>query len=161
MSITQHDSARDDANWETPLLSEEGKDFLAGKIDAEEYIRDGRRRVQDLAVRQVDEHVHFRSSRRFRTVLFALGFIAYGFLAVQSLIQEKDTTTGLLAATTSVVMGVAAVVMFAHLRQGRSHLCSHLLLRYCLPFEPIEWAPRHHGQHLVGSAWPVLDGDPE
>jgi hypothetical protein len=132
MSVTQHDSTRDDTNWETPLLSEEGRDFLAGKIDAEEYIRDGRRRVQDLAVRQVDEHVHFRSSRRFRAMLLALGFIAYGFLAVQSLIQGTDATTGVLAAATSILMGVAAIVVFAHLRQGRSNLRSHPLLRCCL-----------------------------
>lgn len=120
MPVTEHQPARHDSNWETPLLSEEGKDFLAGKIDAEQYIRDGRRRVQDLAVRQVDEHVHFRSSRRFRTLLFAVGFIAYGSLAGQSLIHGKDTATGVLAATTSIVMGIAAVVMFAHLRHWKS-----------------------------------------
>jgi len=125
MPVAEHRPAPDDANWETPLLSKEGKDFLAGKIDAEQYIRVGRRRVQDLAMRQVDEHVHFRSSRPFRILLFAVGFIAYGFLGGQSLIRGEDTTTGVLAATTSVVMGVVAVVMFAHLRQGRSHLSSH------------------------------------
>lgn len=119
MSVTQHDSARGDTNWETPLLSEEGKEFLAGNIDAEEYIRDGRRRVQDLAVRQVDQHVRFRSSRRFRTLLLVLGFIAYAFLAVQSLVQAKDTATAVLAAATSIVMGAAAVVMFSHLRLMR------------------------------------------
>jgi hypothetical protein len=125
MSITQHDSERSDTNQETPLLSEEGKDFLAGRIDAEEYIRDGRRRVEDLAVRQVDEHVHYRSSRNFRTLLFAFGFIAYGFLAGQSLIKGQDTTTAVLAGTTAIVMGVISGVMFARLWRGRSHLPSN------------------------------------
>jgi hypothetical protein len=92
-------------NNETPLLSEQGKNFLAGKIDADEYIKDGRRRAENLAVREVNERVRFRSTRPFRTWLAAVGFVVYGSLALQSFFQSKDTTTAVLALITSLFLG--------------------------------------------------------
>lgn len=119
LSTIPSNSARDTTTNETPLLSEQGKDFLAGRIDADEYIKDGRRRAENVAVREVNEHVRFRSTRRFRTWLSAVGFVLYGSLAVQSFVQSKDITTAVLALITSLFMGSMAAGIIAKRQRSR------------------------------------------
>jgi hypothetical protein len=100
----------------TPLLSEEGKDFLEGKIDAARYMKDARRRVEDLAVQQVSEHVSFRPSWRLRVFPFVLGFIGYAVFAIVSFAQSKNTT-GLAALITALITGVVAGVVYSRARR--------------------------------------------
>jgi uncharacterized membrane protein YgdD (TMEM256/DUF423 family) len=91
-------------------LSKEGKDFLAGKIDADQYMQGDRRRVENMAVREVNEHVGFRSTGLFRTWVYGAASVAYAFLAVQDFFQSKDRATAALALGTAIFTGTLAVV---------------------------------------------------
>jgi hypothetical protein len=95
----------------TPLLSDEGKEFLEGKIDAAEYMQDARRRVEDVAARQVSQQVRFRPSRRLRVLPFILACIAYIVVALISFAQSKGDT-GTAALITAAIAGAAAALVY-------------------------------------------------
>jgi hypothetical protein len=120
LSTTHFNSERSPVTRETPLLSEEGKKFLAGNMGAEEYIRRGRLRVEQQAVREVNEHLRFRSTRRFRTWLCLVAFLAYASLAAQSFYQSNDLTAAVLALVTALFAGVIAGTMFTEMRLWRA-----------------------------------------
>jgi hypothetical protein len=113
---THYDREPTETTKVTPLLSEEGKDFLDGKIDAAEYMKDARRRVENLAVQEVSEHVTFRPSWRLRIFPFVLGFIGYAVFALVSYAQSKNTTA-LAALIAALITGVVAGVVYGHSRR--------------------------------------------
>lgn len=133
LGLAPQDSETSKKVKETPLLSEEGRKLLAGKIDAEEYIEDGRRRLRDLAVREVDRNARLSSSRPIRILLATLGFIAYSALAVESFVRSKDTMAGVWAVITAIIMGFMAGVMALRLRRGASTTADSLIEEHPRP----------------------------
>jgi hypothetical protein len=103
----------------TPLLSQEGKEFLEGKIDAEQYLQDARRRVEDQATRQVFQHVRFRPSWLLRTLPWGIVCLIYIVIAVLSFAQSENGT-GTAAVVTASIAAAVAGIMYPLSRWARS-----------------------------------------
>jgi hypothetical protein len=91
----------DDAG-EVPLLSDDGRSFLDGKIDAEVYIENSTRDAAEHAKR--DLSIYLRQRRRHRSgllVVLAIAAVAYGVLGIVSLATKGQGGFSAIALSTS------------------------------------------------------------
>jgi hypothetical protein len=120
----QSNHPEDDATNEAPLLSDDGRDFLDGKIDADEYVGMARdiaaaRARQDL----YDYYLRYRRRRRRTTALvgFSLATIAYAILGVATIVSGQGGALSVAAFITAGVAGLGAV-SYGLYRDGGEHI---------------------------------------
>lgn len=118
--LKRHNSDPKETTKITPLLSEEGKEFLDGKIGVEEYTKDARRRVEDLATRQVSQRVRFQPSRRLLALPIIFACAAYLVFALLSFAQSNNDT-GTAALITASIAGAVAGLIYQLTRKAGSN----------------------------------------
>ena len=84
--VTPSSERGDDLIHVVPLLSDRGKDFLDGRIGADVYYDESRRRAREDAERELMERsaCGSRVQRTSLAVVFALIFVGGGFVAFTS-----------------------------------------------------------------------------
>lgn len=115
MTVPSHASqsrhTEDDMNNEAPLLSEDGRDFLAGKINADKYV--GMARDVAAARARRDLYYQMRERRHTRKSVALIGLflvaISYTALGVVTLVSSpKGLGLTLAAFVTAGLTGLAA-----------------------------------------------------
>lgn len=105
---------------EEPLLTVRGRDFLDGKIGADEYVESARRMAVTWARREVNSDVT-RERRPLRkvtgSVLF-LAAIAYGVLGATSFLAGMGGGVAPTAFVTGIAFAVLGIYLFFWFRSG-------------------------------------------
>jgi hypothetical protein len=93
----------EELNSVTPLLSPDGRDFLDGRINAQEYIEIARRDAAIQAQREFQVDVKPKSLRDSSSPIFVVAAFAYILYGV-SLIFSHNLAIGLLAIATAAIL---------------------------------------------------------
>jgi hypothetical protein len=104
-----------------PLLSGGGRDFLAGTIDADEFVESVRRTALQMAQGEaINEHRPQHGPLRLRTgsVLVAAA-VAYVALGIATLISEPKILIGAVAFVTGAVFAVLGLTLVSSARSAR------------------------------------------
>jgi hypothetical protein len=112
----------------SPLLSAEGKDFLAGRIDARKYVEMARRDAAIQAQREFDVDVTRRSYRRTSSPILFLAALAYATFGIVSLVWDH-VTVGIFAVITAAILGPVGGFFYSHYRQESVESGLHSLRR--------------------------------
>lgn len=113
----------------SPLLSAEGKDFLAGKIDAREYVEMARHDAAIQAQREFDEDISLRSYRQTSSPILFLAALVYAIFGVVSFALGQ-VTVGIVAVVTAAILGPVGGLFHSRYRHepvvhSLRHLLSH------------------------------------
>jgi len=109
---------------EAPLLSPGGREFLDGKMDAEEYLEKARDRAaekvkQDLYKAIVEDHANRR--RRIVVTGFGLATIGYLLLGIIAFFSDRsNTAVSIVAVVTAVGGGLITISYGRHDHGGTS-----------------------------------------
>lgn len=96
---------------DVPLLSEDGRKFVDGNIDAEDYIQSARRKATEIAERDLDRHLPQRRPLRLSVlIVLIIAALAYAVLGVVSFGSRGNESVGPVALITSGCVIVAAVL---------------------------------------------------
>lgn len=102
-----------------PLISQEGLDFLTGKITAEEYISDGRRRAQTQAREEIAAATSQRPLALAVPIKWLWISLSLGYFAVAIFsFARSDTQFGLVSLITAA--GSVAGSLVARSRSRKS-----------------------------------------
>ncbi len=105
------DNLQEDSTNVAPLLSEDGRDFLDGRINAEKYVTSARYTAALQARRDVYTRTR-RHSGLVRIFAFALGTLAYAALGIVTLTSEKNASTAIIAFATSGISLITALLAY-------------------------------------------------
>lgn len=115
MSVTKEPTAEDreraDGLIRIPLINKAARDFLAGSIPAEDYMRERRMEAQEQAIKEVrtgfDDPSNLLPSGVAVPVFGVIISVTYGTLALSSFSNGR-TGTGVLAILTCLIFATAS-----------------------------------------------------
>jgi hypothetical protein len=107
--------ADDGATNEEPLLSGGGRDFLNGKIGADEYFGAALRIAAAEARRDINSDLTKQRFpiRKYAEIVLFLAAVAYGILGAATLISGKGASVGVGAITTAVALVLTGLLVSA------------------------------------------------
>jgi hypothetical protein len=112
----------------SPLLSEEGKDFLAGRINAKQYVEKARRDAAIQARREFDVNVARRSYRRTTSPILFLAALVYAIFGITYL-ALGHLAVGIGAVITAAILGSVSGWFHGHYRQESAEPATHTIRR--------------------------------
>jgi hypothetical protein len=105
----QPDSENEDTANVTPLLSDDGRDFLDGTIGADKYLELVRHTAAANAKQALSHRVEERRVRRMsRTLIFASATVAYAILGGVTLASKNNMALSIVAFGTAALGALAA-----------------------------------------------------
>jgi len=108
--MTQQGKVVQPDDEDVPLLSEDGRQFVDGEINAEDYIKIAWRAASELAERDLDRHLPYRRLRLGVQVVLAIVGIAYAILGIVSFTSTSNQGIGSVALGTSGAAIIAAAL---------------------------------------------------
>lgn len=109
----------DEQTAEAPLLSDEGKKFLDGEIDAEEYVADARRLAVARARLELALYLAQQRRRRLRVTAFtfliltSVAYLILGIATVLGAARSSDSAFVSIVAFSTAGVTVVVTILYA------------------------------------------------